>query len=262
MRTRTHRRLLACTLALCAVFGCDRRSERAALVDGPRKARSFLPVGSSWIPEASVPSEPQESPNMVIWELSSFAGLPATTAQRSAAEAFRARALEAAERHGWFDFQKGMADGFHLMHGDRRHYFNVEYVFDGVELDPERPEFLMYYGTPSGQKLAGLMFYVATPEGRGEQFGGPLTVWHYHVWSSPNCLLGGLLSVATADANGACERGEPRNRSPEMLHVWFLDHPEGPFATSMWLEPEQLRALVERDERRARARRSSSVPAG
>ena len=241
----------ALVLALVGCFASDRNGDAP-----PRMARTFLPVGSSWIPERDVPREPQRTPHMVIWELSAHAGRAPTPAEQAAADAFVARAFEAAERHGWFDFERGLADGFHLMHGDRRHYYNERYVFDDVVLDPDRPEFLMYYGTPSGQKLAGMMFYTRRPDERGEQFGGPLTVWHYHVWSSPNCLVDGLLSVGTADEHGRCERGEPRSRTPEMIHVWFLDHPEGPFATSMWLEPEQLRALIERDERRALARRA------
>ena len=98
--------------------------------------------------------------------------------------------------------------------------------------------------------LAGLMFYTRRSDERGPQVGGPLTRWHYHVWASPNCLVDGLLSVGSP-RDGRCARGEPAHRSPEMLHVWFLDHPEGPFATSMWLKPDQLRTLIERDEQRA-----------
>ena len=39
-----------------------------------------------------------------------------------------------------------------------------------------------------------------------------------------------------------------------MMHVWLLDHPDGPFATSMWLQPEQLKALIVRDEEREAVR--------
>ena len=142
------------------------------------------------------------------------------------------------------------SDGYRLLHGDKRHYYNEANVFDDALLDPDRPEFLMYYGTPKGQKLAGMMFYTRRPDERGPQIGGPLTRWHYHVWAEPNCLLEGLLSVASAGPDRRCERGTPEHRSPEMIHVWLLEHPEGPFGTSMWLRPEQLRALIERDEQR------------
>lgn len=226
-------------------------------VGSPRFARSFLPVGSEWISELDIPSEPQKTPRMVIWELSEFADQRAASpVERALAEDLVARSWKAAEKYGWFDFQQGLSDGYRLLHGDKRHYFNEDYVFDDVTLDPERPEFLMYYGTPKGQKLAGLMFYAPRPKARGPQLGGPLTVWHYHVWSSPNCLLRGLLSIGAADSEGRCERGKPSHRSPEMLHVWFLDHPEGAFATGMWLQADQLRRLIERDEQREATRRA------
>lgn len=68
-------------------------------------------------------------------------------------------------------------------------------------------------------------------EARGPQVGGPLTLWHYHVWFRPKCLRGGLLS--TGEGRNGCRDGEPSHRSPEMLHLWFLDHPMGRFATTM-----------------------------
>ena len=50
-------------------------------------ARRFLPFDPAWRPFAEVPSEPQESPEMVIWEVSEY---PAETqpseAQRRAAD--------------------------------------------------------------------------------------------------------------------------------------------------------------------------------
>ena len=55
-------------------------------------------------------------------------------------------------------------------------------------LDCDKPEFLMYYDTPQGKGLAGLMFYMDTPAGWGEQIGGPLTIWHYHVWAPIQCM--------------------------------------------------------------------------
>ena len=67
----------------------------------------------------------------------------------------------------------------------------------------------------------------------GPQPGGPLTLWHYHVWSFRSCLLRGLLVVGLPDESGSCERGVPTHRSPEMLHIWLVDHPLGPFSTSM-----------------------------
>ena len=181
---------------------------------------------------------------MVIWEVSEPDpnGKP-SPAQRAAADDLVVRCREVAERRGWFSFEQGLADGYRLMVGDRRHYVNEEYLFDGAALDCERPEFLMYYGTPRGKLLVGLMFYANGPDQRGPQTGGPLTRWHYHIWFRSKCLRGGLL--LTGEGKNGCADGDPSHRSPEMLHVWFLDHPDGPFATAMWLDREHLEAAIE-----------------
>jgi hypothetical protein len=210
-----------------------------------RQVRRFLPFDASWRPESSVPAAPQKSPGMVIWEVSSFRHhSPPTPAQRQAARDLQERCYESAVRNGWLDFQKGLADGYELLYKDRRHYANWEFMRDGRILDPDRPEFLMYYGTPQGKQLAGFMFYPDAPEDRGPQVGGPLTVWHWHVWNQTGCLLAGLLNVGIADEDGHCERGTPTHRSPEMLHVWLVDHRDGPFATNMSIEPAEFERLA------------------
>ncbi|MEE2663656.1 MAG: hypothetical protein VX681_06025 [Myxococcota bacterium] len=245
-------------LGALGLLACDEPESVLGEAGPPRLARRFLPRESAWIPEREVTREPQREPVMVIWELDSSPDRLPTAAERAAADDLVARSWDAVARHGWFDFQRARADGYRLLHGDKRHYYNEDHIFDDAILDPDRPEFLMYYGTPRGQKLAGLMFYTRRPGEPGPQIGGPLTRWHFHVWAEPNCLVGGLLSVATATrgvgGDGDCERGAPEHRSPEMLHVWLLEHPEGPFATSMWLRPEQLRSLIDRDDARAGAR--------
>ena len=253
-------RVLWLALAGSLAASCQERTTPADDELPPRYARRFLPRDSVWIPAREIPSAPQSEPDMVIWELDESPNSPdspnsngepgSSAAERAAADALVAASWAAAERHGWFDFQRGRSDGYRLLHGDKRHYYNEEYIFDDVVLDPDRPEFLMYYGTPKGQKLAGLMFYTRRSEERGPQVGGSLTRWHFHVWATPKCLVGGLLPLGRADEEAGCERGAPGHRSPEMMHVWLLDHPGGPFATSMWLRPDQLRTLIERDEHR------------
>ncbi|MEZ4215896.1 MAG: hypothetical protein R3E88_05410 [Myxococcota bacterium] len=234
---------LAAFAACAALSGCGDAPPIPPPPPGPpRFAHRFLPASDAWIPESQVPRTPQDEPHMVIWELSEHApDVAPTPAQEAAARDLVARCRAAAEAHGWFAFEKGLADGYHLLAGDRRHYVNEEYLFDGRVLDCERPEFLMYYGTPQGKLLAGVMFYASALDARGPQIGGNRTLWHYHVWKIPMCLRDGLLIVDQA-RGGACREGEPAHRSPEMLHVWFLDHPDGPFATTMWLSREDLEA--------------------
>ena len=239
----------ATLICLALVLACEATSpgwpiRRPARIAS--RAASCLST-PTWVKESDIPREPQKSPPMVIWEVSEIRSsksrrLPTSYA---AGDALAARCLSCtAEHNGWFEFSQGLADGYHLLAGDRRHYVRDEYLFDDAELDCNRPEFLMYYGTPKGKMLAGLMFYVSRPDRRGPQIGGASTLWHYHIWSKPKCLIDGLLLVSEA-RDGRCARGEPRYRSPEMMHIWFLDHPDGRFATTMWLGRERLDAALE-----------------
>ena len=197
-----------------------------------------------WKLDIPRPFVPQKKPAMLIYEVSRYRDETPTAEQRAAADALREASMLAAVQRGWYDYESGRADGYSLMFSDGAHYVNEDYIFDDVVLDPMRPEFLMYYETSRGMSLVGFMFYVAQPNDRGEQIGGSATTWHYHVWSKPQCLLGGLLAVDVPDADGACSRGVPMHRSPEMLHVWLVDHPEGPFATRMQIRPDVLERLV------------------
>lgn len=242
--------LLAAAL-LAPVLGCDGAT---GVQDPPTEPTTSAPdryfsrytgAGRNWIPAEAIEIGPQRAPMMLIWETTGFPpGSAARPQQRAAAEAFRAASFAAAREKGWFDYQTGLDAGFELMFGDEAHYVNEEYIVDGVLLDPERPEFLMYYDTPQGKRLVGYMFYVTEPDAHGPQFGGPLTVWHFHTWNQRICLLKGLLAVARPDASGRCELGASAWRSPEMLHVWLVDHPGGHFATNMKLAPKLVARLV------------------
>jgi hypothetical protein len=250
---RSAKLALAVSVVLLGCDGGDSVSDASE-----RFARRFIPRDDSWRLESTIPEEPQATPSMVIWELTAYRpGSEASDEQRAAATEIAARCERVARAKGWFDFQQGLRDGFRLMANDRRHYYNEEFVFDDAILDCERPEFLMYYGTPRGKQLVGLMFYAREPLQRGPQIGGPETIWHYHVWNEPNCLLRGMLNLGRAD-KGRCERGSPSFRSPEMLHIWFLDHPQGRFATSMWVKPELVRAMME--QRAGKTARPSPAP--
>lgn len=167
---------------------------------------------------------------------------PTPEQQRQADELVR-KCHESAQRHGWFDFKQATKDGFVRMFGEGIHYVNEANVLDDRLLDPDRPEFLLFYDTRVGKRLAGFMFLVRKPDERGPQIGGPLTVWHYHLWAKQRCLLKRLFVVGDP-ADGRCEHGQLAQRSPEMMHVWFVRHPQGPFATEMGLS-DGLRAQLE-----------------
>ena len=236
----TARRAAACAIAL-AVTSCD-----VADRDADRLASLYKGGQRTWVPESTLPVEPQKKPRMVIYEVTTYPeGSRPTPDQIRAAEEVVARCFEAAVRHGWFQFKNGLDEGYTLLFGDKRHYVKPEYVFDDAVLDCDKPEFLMYYDTPQGKGLAGLMFYADTPTGWGPQLGGPLMVWHYHVWAPIQCLRREMLLVGAADGQGRCEEGVPTHRSPEMIHIWLIDRPKGPFTSSMYLPDEEIGLLME-----------------
>lgn len=214
-----------------------------------RHARRLAPrIGfGDWQHESRIPAEPQETPAMVIWEVSRFSpGGEPSPEQKRFSEDLVARSFAAAEKNGWMDFEKGTRAGYIKLFGDRHHYVNKEYILDDAILDPERPEFLMYYDRPEGKKLVGFMFLARKPDEKGPQVGGPRTVWHYHIWADKICLLNGLMVVGLPDEEGACTQGNPGHRSPEMMHIWLVDHPSGPFGTEMRIDPNLLGKLLEK----------------
>jgi uncharacterized membrane protein len=161
-----------------------------------------------------------------------------TTEQQQWADEFHQRALAAAMKHGWFDFKTAMASGFQVDRVNHTHFPNLKNMFDGVILDPERPEWLIFHDLPDGGKvLMGFMFFTNKLEDVGPTPAGALAQWHYHPFDRPRCAVNGIWSVSWADDQGRCAEGIPVMRSPEMFHVWFIDHPLGRFS-EMDLVPE------------------------
>jgi uncharacterized membrane protein len=161
---------------------------------------------------------------------------PPTQPEREWADEFVRRSMASAQRQGWFDLDKAKADGYERQWSDGEHWVNRRYLFDEAILDPERPEFLMYSESPDGQPpvLTGFMYYTRALEERGPTPAGNLAQWHYHPWPGRGyCAERGLLVVSRPDEDGRCPVGERVDRSAEMLHVWFVEHPLGPFADVM-----------------------------
>ena len=86
----------------------------------------------------------------------------------------------------------------------------------------------MYAIPPTGAPiLLGAMFLMESGQ-PGPMVGGCLTQWHVH---ENLCLAdqGGRM-VGVVDANGSCPAGSSNRVTPEMLHVWGIDIPGGPFS--------------------------------
>jgi len=178
---------------------------------------------------------------MGMYELTQYPNKEPTQAQKDAANKLVKDSFDAVVRNGWLSKEKGLSDGYEKMYGDPVHFVNKKYVFDGETLNPDKPEVLMYYKTKDGEFLLGVM-YLAIGQ-RGPQVGGPLTKWHYHI-DPRMCYERGVLPIGAIDEEGSCAGGFHNVRSPEMLHVWFFDHPEGRFATKMGLSGELLQTGI------------------
>lgn len=176
-----------------------------------------------------------------MYELTQYPKQEATQANKDAANKLVKDSFDAVVRHGWLSKEKALSDGYEKMYGDPVHFANTEYVFDGESLNPDKPEVLMYYKTKKGDFLMGAMFLSIGQ--RGPQVAGPLSKWHFHI-DRRMCYERGVLPIDTIDDRGSCGAGFPNIRSPEMLHVWFFDHPDGRFATSMGLSEEQLKTGI------------------
>ena len=163
----------------------------------------------------------------------------ATPEQQQWADDFYRRSLTAAIRNGWFDFDTAMTKGFQPDRVNRTHFPNLTNMFDDAILDPERPEWLVYDDTPEGKVLMALMFFTRTPEEVGPTPAGPIAEWHYHQYESPRCAVRAMWTVGRPDKNGRCAEGVVINRTPEMFHVWFMNHPLGHF-TAMKIVPEHF----------------------
>ena len=108
------------------------------------------------------------------------------------------------------------------------HYINVGYLADGIELDPERIESIVFTVAPDGTRtLASAMYILSFGKTMDDvpEIAGELTSWHDH----QNLCWEGVRVVGTTDRTGSCERGTFRGTAP-MLHVWVTEHECGPFA--------------------------------
>lgn len=217
-------------------------SDKATLPHDGRLMRNVF-QGTGWEPERPFPEFP--STLMEVWEVTRYhPDTPPTEGHIVAAQSLVEAAYQAAASNRWFDFEVATRDGFRPSAGDPTHFSNLDFMLDGESLDPNRPESLMFYETADGPKLAGMMFLARSPEEQGAQVSGQLTRWHYHLWAEPTCLMHGLLMSRRAPCT---DPNEVSSRiSPEMMHVWLVDHPGGAFATAMEISPDLLSELLAR----------------
>jgi hypothetical protein len=127
------------------------------------------------------------------------------------------------------------------------HYVNRAYFTDADILNPNHVQSVIYFNSPKGPVLIGAMYIMPRLGMSGPEIGGSLTVWHHHDNLCFDQTTGEIVAFAhdgssnSLDKSGTCPRGSSNRSTPEMLHVWLIDNPGGPFGSDM--APEVLAAI-------------------
>jgi hypothetical protein len=130
------------------------------------------------------------------------------------------------------------------------HFVNSAYLTDADVLRPDHVQSLIYYNTKRGPVLIGAMYIMPRLGMPGPEIGGPLTSWHRHDNLCFDRITGKIVAFAHSGASdvndreksGTCPHGSSNHSTPEMLHVWVVDNPNGPFDADM--DPDALKALI------------------
>jgi hypothetical protein len=98
-----------------------------------------------------------------------------------------------------------------------------------VVLDPNRPEVLVFSILDGRATLLGVVYVMERAGAPGPQPGGPITQWHAH----NVCLTLTPPGFGIVTPFGSCPALSIAVTSPEMMHVWVVDNPDGPFADGL-----------------------------
>jgi hypothetical protein len=155
---------------------------------------------------------------------------PPTLAQVEAAAKLAADTKADTARYA--DYDAALADGYvpdGPKLGVQRHLKNKAYQGDGRILDPSNPE-LLVYGTDGDRfVLLGVAYTMEKAGVRGPEVGGSLTRWHTH----NICFTLTPPGFGLVSPFGNCPIGAVSVTLPEMMHVWTVDNPDGPYADNL-----------------------------
>jgi hypothetical protein len=137
----------------------------------------------------------------------------------------------------WSDVAQAKADGFKWMgdiqFGGWEHYVHWDWINDGVILDPNRPESLVYRRAPGGRLILEAAMLILPKQytlDNAPDIGGKLTPYHVHSnacftnSSSPHVAAPGRFT------DGTCRPPFVAGLRTPMVHVWIRPHLCGPFA--------------------------------
>ena len=187
------------------------------------------PRGSSshWMLEEDVS---MKNPNHSAYEVTRYPNANLTEKNLNVAWVLYNMSYESAKEHKLFDFRNATDAGYQEY--SRTHYLNKEYYFDKKVLDPHKPEVLIYLNFKGKKVLVGYVYLTDGLETEGKQIAGPLTTWHYHPTpqNKRRCFSSWLDVGVSFNQNECSENSVKKYRSPEMIHLWFVRHPKGPFS--------------------------------
>jgi hypothetical protein len=153
-----------------------------------------------------------------------------TLAQQVAATELVARTRVSLARYA--RLRDALSAGYRLPRPGRGpdvHLENPAYTHDGRVLDPDRPETLVYAIDDRGATLLGAMYLAERAGVPGPAPGGPITRWHAH----NICLTALPPGFGIVSPFGSCPALSVNLTSPEMMHVWIVPDPAGPFAEGL-----------------------------
>ncbi|GGM21992.1 hypothetical protein ACFFX1_00925 [Dactylosporangium sucinum] len=164
------------------------------------------------------------------------AGPPPTAAQLAAARDLADRTRAATVRYR--EPAAAVAAGYRPAgpaEGLQVHFDHKANQADGRTLDPEAPEQLVYAVRGGRTLLLGVVYQVPVAGARGPAIGGATTRWHAH----DVCV--GLLppGFGVVSPYGGCPPLTISVTAAEMMHVWVVDPPGGPYAEHLddaWVE--------------------------
>jgi hypothetical protein len=130
------------------------------------------------------------------------------------------------------DLDAALADGYKpsgALAGTDVHLENKAYDTEAHILDPAHPQGLVYVVTDGKATLLGAVFRMPEAGRPGPEPGAAITRWHAH-----NICLGPLPPGAgLVSPFGGCPALSFAATMPEMMHVWTVGHPGGPYAESV-----------------------------
>lgn len=153
-----------------------------------------------------------------------------TVAQAAAAADIAARTEAATARYG--DIHAALADGYWTESGKTGyevHLRNKANQHDRRVLDPDNPTALVYVIIDGRATLLGALYQLPEAGVPGPAVGGRLTRWHTH----NGCVTLLPPGLGIVSPFGTCPPLSVQVTPPEMMHVWVVDNPAGPFAQDL-----------------------------